>query len=170
MGKLMHYSEDGPKRLSDVVLYEIHFDYSREVGEMAPTAEAIPLGAVLCQNASGQYEPFGAPSTAEETENSDAKSTGSETKEAGKADAKTTGAETGETGKTEANTEAALGNACAILISQKLQASEEAQPCVVLARGACVYAPNLVWGADVTDEQKKSALASLKALGIVPKE
>lgn len=142
MPKLQHYSENAPRSLSHVVTYEIDFHYCREGGEFAPTAEEVPMGAVLCQNASGQYVPFGAElSAAVEA------SEGVEGKAAETAD-----------------------KPCAILISRKMAVSEEPQPCVVLARGACVYAPNLVWGKDVTDAQKKNALAALKALGIVPKE
>lgn len=139
MAKLAHYSEAAPQSLSDILLYEINFDYSREAGEFAPTDEEVCLGAVLGLNESGQYVPFGKElNPAVEGDNA---------KPAEIAD-----------------------KACAVLISRKMKISEEAQPCVVIARGACVAAPNLRWGEKITDEQKKSALGQLKALGIVPKE
>lgn len=139
MAKLNHYSEEAPRSLSDILLYEINCSYSRENGEFAPTDEEAVQGAVLGVNKDGQYVPFG-------TELSPAVE-GDNAKPAEIAD-----------------------KACAVLISRKLKISEEAQPCVVIARGACVAAANLVFGKDVTDEQKKSALGQLKSLGIVPKE
>jgi len=61
-------------------------------------------------------------------------------------------------------------NAVAILISQDLPESREDQPCTVIRRGACVAVANIPWADGVTDEQKKTALGQLSALGIVPKE
>lgn len=139
MSVLQSYSEKGPQSLSDIVLYEIDFQYSREAGEFAPTDLELVQGAVLAMNASGQYVPFGAelnPATE-----------GDDARPAELAD-----------------------KACAILISRKLKISETPQPCVVLARGACVAGSSLVWGGKITEEQKKAALSQLKALGIVPKE
>ena len=139
MATLNHYSEDAPKSLSDILLYEINFNYSREGGEFAPTAEEVCQGAVLARNGDGRYVPYGTELNPA-TEGDDAKP-----------------AETAD-------------KACAILISRKMKISEEAQPCVVVARGAIVAAPNLVFGKDVSDDQKKAALEQLKALGIVSKE
>lgn len=148
MAKLQHFSESWPKSLSHVVTYEIDFNYCRENGEFAPTAVEVPMGAVLAQNDKGQYVPFGA-----------------ELSPAVEAVEASEGVQA-----VEGKAAVIADKACAILVSRKMAVSEEPQPCVVLARGACVCAPNLVWGKDVTDAQKKTALASLKALGIVPKE
>ncbi|WP_165174636.1 head decoration protein [Desulfovibrio sp. ZJ369] len=60
--------------------------------------------------------------------------------------------------------------AVAVLISKKIPASEEAQPCTVLRRGCCVAVDNLDWLPSVSEDQKKTALGQLAALGIVPKE
>lgn len=60
--------------------------------------------------------------------------------------------------------------ACAILASQEIEAGEEAQPCVVIRRGACVASANLFWLESVAEERKKTALGALASLGIVPKE
>ena len=60
--------------------------------------------------------------------------------------------------------------AVAVLISKKIPASEEAQPCTVLRRGCCVAVDNLEWLESVSEEQRKTALGQLTALGIVPKE
>ena len=60
--------------------------------------------------------------------------------------------------------------AVAVLISQKIPASEEEQPCTVLRRGACVATNNLGWLESVSEEQRKTALGQLAALGIVSKE
>lgn len=139
MAKLNHYSEEAPKSLSDILLYEIDFSYSREAGEFAPTEEEVSQGAVLALNKDGQYVPFG-------TELNPAVE-GDNAKPAELAD-----------------------KACAVLISRKMKISEEAQPCIVIARGACVAAANLLFGEDVTEVQKKAALGQLKTLGIVPKE
>ena len=148
MAKLQHFSESWPKSLSHVVTYEIDFNYCRENGEFAPTAVEVPMGAVLAQNDKGQYVPFGA-----------------ELSPAVEAVEASEGVQA-----VEGKAAVIADKACPILVSRKMAVSEEPQPCVVLARGACVCAPNLVWGKDVTDAQKKNALAALKALGIVPKE
>lgn len=60
--------------------------------------------------------------------------------------------------------------ACAVLISRSIPVSETEQPCSIVARGATVAADNLFWLPSVTDDQKKTALGQLKALGIVPTE
>lgn len=60
--------------------------------------------------------------------------------------------------------------AVAVLISKNVPAGAEEQPCTVLRRGACVAVSNLQWLDSVTEDQKKTALGQLAALGIVPKE
>lgn len=142
MAKLRHYAADAPKNLSDILLFEIDPRFCREHGEMAPVAEAVPMGAVLAQNATGQYVPFG-------TELSPA-------------------VEASE--GVEAQPAVVADKPRAILISRGIEASGEAQPCAVVRRGACVAAANLSWLATVTEEQKQTALAALADLGIVPKE
>lgn len=56
--------------------------------------------------------------------------------------------------------------AAAVLISPA-EISATAQKKVVIARGATVAKNNLIWPAGATDEQIKTALAELEALGIV---
>lgn len=148
MAKLKHYSADAPRSLSDILLYEIDPRYSREHGELAPVAEKVPMGAVLAQNGGGQYVPFGAElspavEAVEASEGVDAV----EGKDAVLAD-----------------------KPAAILISRDIEPSEEAQECAVIRRGACVAVCNLSWLSAVSDDQKKTALAALASLGIVPKE
>lgn len=70
----------------------------------------------------------------------------------------------------EGSAQALADKAVAVLISRLIPASETEQPCTVAARGVTVAAANLVWLETVTDEQKKTALGQLKALGIVPTE
>lgn len=148
MAKLKHYAADAPRGLSDILLFEIDPRFSREHGEMAPFAEDIPMGAVLAQNAAGQYLPLGA--------------------ELAPAVAPVAASD---------GVEASPGRAAevadkpsAILISREIGASEEARDCAVIRRGACVSAANLYWLPTVTEDQKKTALAALASLGIVPKE
>ena len=142
MSILKYHTYDSPRKLSDVLIFEIDPRWSREGGEFAPTSQNIPMGAVLCVDSEGRYVPFG-------TELSSV----IEVSEAG--EAKDTGA----------------GNMpCAILLSKEMEISEEAQPCVVVKRGACVASANLYWLESVSDAQKKTALAALATLGIVPKE
>lgn len=142
MAKLKHYGADAPRSLSDILLFEIDPRFSREHGEFAPVAENVPMGAVLCQNDKGQYIPFG-----QELSPAVAAAEGVEAQPAATAD-----------------------KPCAVLASREIEASEEARDCAVIRRGACVAAANLFWLPSVTDEQKKTALAALASLGIVPKE
>lgn len=148
MTKLKHYAADAPRNLSDVLLFEIDPRYSREHGEFAPVSEDIPMGAVLCMNDSVQYVPFG-----------------QELSPAVEAVAASEGVEA-----VEGKSAVTADKPCAILISREIEASEETQDCVVIRRGACVAAASLFWLPSVTDEQKKTALAALASLGIVPKE
>lgn len=142
MAKLKHYVEDAPRSLSDILLYEVDQRWSREAGQLAPQESPLPMGAVLCLNDAGQYVPFG-----QELKPAVEASEGVEAKAAEIADAP-----------------------CAVLISRGIEASEEAQDCVVIRRGACVASANLFWLAQVTEEQKKTALAALASLGVIPKE
>lgn len=142
MSILKHHKYDPPRKLSDILIFEIDPRWSREGGEFAPTTQNIPMGAVLSMDNEGRYVPFG-------TELSPAveASEGVEAKNAIAAD-----------------------KPCAILISKEMEASEEAQPCIIVKRGACVASANLYWLESVSDAQKKTALAALASLGIVPKE
>lgn len=148
MAKLKHYGADAPRSLSDILLFEIDPRYSREHGEFAPVSEKVPMGAVLCLNDAGQYIPFG-----------------QELSPAVEAVAASEGVEA-----VEGRSAVTADKPCAILISREVEASGEAQDCAVVRRGACVAADNLFWLSSVTDEQKKTALAALASLGIVPKE
>lgn len=139
---LKHTSENEKKALSSFLLYEIDPRWCREGGEFAPTAVKIPLGAVLCQNDRGQYLPFGT-----ELEPAVAAAEGAEAKDAVTAD-----------------------KPVAVLLSQEMEVSESAQPCVAARRGACVAKSGLFWLETVTEEQKKQALADLSAIGILIKE
>ena len=109
---------------------------------LAPASAPVPMGAVLALNAAGRYVPY----MAELTPGTEA-SEGVEAVAATHAD-----------------------KAVAVLISKKIPASEEAQFCTVIRRGACVAAQNLIWLDGVTEDRKKTALGQLSALGIVPKE
>lgn len=142
MSTLKHYKYNGPRQLSDIVLYEIDPRWSRDGGEFAPTSKNIPMGAVLCLDSEGRYVPFGA-----ELSPAIPASEGVEAKDAEIAD-----------------------KPCAILISKEMEASEQAQPCAIVKRGVCVASANLYWLETVTDAQKKTALAALNSLGIVVKE
>lgn len=142
MSILKHNKYDAPRKLSDILIFEIDPRWSREGGEFAPTTRSIPMGAVLCMDSEGRYVPFGAElSPAVEA------SEGVEAKGAVLAD-----------------------KPCAILASKEMEVSEESQPCVLIKRGACVASANLYWLESVSDAQKKTALAALASLGIVPKE
>lgn len=115
MSILKHHKYDPPRKLSDILIFEIDPRWSREGGEFAPTTQNIPMGAVLCMDSEGRYVPFGAElSPAVEA------SEGVEAKAAEAAD-----------------------QPCAILVSKEMEASEEAQPCVIVKRGACVASANL---------------------------
>lgn len=142
MSTLKHYRQDAPRSLSDILIYEIDPRWSRDGGEFAPTSENIPMGAVLCLDGEGSYVPFG-------TELSPAV----EAREG-----------------VEAKPAVIADQPCAILISREMEASDKAQPCVIVKRGVCVASRNLHWLDTVTDAQKKTALAALNSLGIVVKE
>ena len=142
MAPLKHFGEDAPRALSDIVLEELSMGWCREAGMLASAAAPVPMGAVLGVNAGGRYVPY----MTELTPASEA-SEGVEAAPATHAD-----------------------KAVAVLISKDLPASEDEQPCTVLRRGACVAANNLRWSDSVTEDQKKTALGQLAALGIVPKE
>lgn len=148
MAKLKHYAADAPRNLSDILLFEIDPRFSREHGEFAPVGETVPMGAVLCLNDAGQYVSFG-----------------QELSPAVEAVAAAEGAEA-----VEGKPAVTADKPCAILISREIGVSEEPQDCAVIRRGVCVSAANLSWLSSVTDEQKKTALAALASLGIVPKE
>lgn len=139
---LNHYGEDAPRSLSDVVLMELDMKWCRESAVMAPLSAPAQMGAVLALDADARYVPFMTELTpaVEATE-------GVEAVPATYAD-----------------------QAVAVLISKKVPDSAEEQPCTVLRRGACVAAPNLEWLPAVSEDQKKTALGQLAALGIVPKE
>lgn len=139
---LNHYGEDAPRSLSDLVLLELDMKWSRESGTLAPLSAPAHLGAVLGLDASDRYVPY----MTELTPAVEA-SEGVEAKPATYAD-----------------------NAVAVLISQKIPASEEEQPCTVLRRGSCVATDKLEWLESVSEEQRKTALGQLAALGIVSKE
>lgn len=142
MATLKHSSYEQPRKLSDILVYEIDPRWSREGGDFAPTSLPVPMGAVLCMDSECHYVPFGTELTpAQEA------AEGVEAKDAVIAD-----------------------EPCAILVSKEMEISEEVQPCVVLKRGACVASANLYWLDSVSDEQKTKALSELAALGIVPKE
>lgn len=139
---LKHYSEDAPRSLSDVVLMELDMKWCREPGVLAPLLAPAQLGAVLGMDATGRFVPYMTELTpaVEASEGVDA------------------------------TPAAHADKAVAVLISKKLSASEEEQPCTVLRRGSCVAAANLEWLETVTEEQQKTALGQLAALGIVAKE
>ena len=139
---LNSYGEDAPRSLSDLVLLELDMKWCRESGELAPLSAPLQLGAVLALDAAGRYVPY-------MTE-------------------LTPGTEASEGVEAVAATHA--DKAVAVLISKKIPASEEAQFCTVIRRGACVAAQNLIWLDGVTEDRKKTALGQLSALGIVPKE
>lgn len=145
---LKSYSEKMPKSLSDILLYEVDSRWSREAGEFAPSEMEIPMGAVLAQNEAGLYVPFGF--TLEAGQEAVDASEGVEAKEAVPAKL--------------------ADKPVAILISRKILASEEPQPCAVIRRGACVAKNSLFWLGTVTEEEKKAALGELASLGIIPKE
>lgn len=142
MSMLKSHKYDQPRSLSDILILEIDPRWSREGGEFAPTDKNIPMGAVLGMDSEGRYVPFGTV-LVPATQASE----GVEAKDAVLAD-----------------------KPCAILISREMEASEEARPCVIIKRGACVASSNLYWLESVSDTQKKTALAALASLGIVPKE
>lgn len=148
MAKLKHYGADAPRSLSDILLFEIDPRFSREHGEFAPVEENVPMGAVLCLNDKGQYVPFG-----------QELSPAVESVEASEGVA-----------AVEGKPAIIADDPCAILVSREIEACEEAQDCVVIRRGACVAVANLFWHPGVTEEQKKTALAALASLSIVPKE
>ncbi len=139
---LNSYGEDAPRSLSDIVLEELSMSWCRESGSLAPTDKPVPMGAVLALDAAGRYVPY-------MTE-------------------LTPAIEAGE--GVEAVPATCADDAVAVLISKKIPASEEAQPCTVLRRGCCVAVDNLEWLESVSEEQRKTALGQLAALGIVPKE
>lgn len=139
---LKSWSVDAPRCLSDVVLLELDMAWCREPGVMAPLAKAANLGAVLGLDGAGRYVPY----MTELTPAVEA-SEGVEAAAATYAD-----------------------KAVGVLLSQELPASDEEQDCTALLRGACVAIPNLEWLESVTPEQKTSALAQLRAAGVVPKE
>lgn len=142
MSILKHHKYDPPRKLSDILIFEIDPRWSREGGEFAPTTQIIPMGAVLCQDSEGRYVPFGT-----ELSPAMAASEGVEARDAVLAD-----------------------KPCAILLSKEMEVSEETRPCVIVKRGACVASANLYWLESVSDAQKRTALAALALLGIVPKE
>lgn len=142
---LRHYGKDAPRPLSDIVLEELNMAWCRESGLLAPCAEPVPMGAVLGQDESGRYVPY-------------------------MADISVSAASPPQQEDSSPQSTAKADSAVAVLISGDLPASEEAQPCTVLRRGACVAAANLYWLDGVEEEQKKTALSQLSALGIVPKE
>lgn len=55
---LYSYSEDAPKRLSEILLVEINRDWCRENGTLAPTTTDLPMGAVLALNEDGNFVPY----------------------------------------------------------------------------------------------------------------
>ena len=55
---LYEHSEEASKTLSDVLLVELHVQWCREEGLLAPVAEDAPLGSVLALNADGNYVPY----------------------------------------------------------------------------------------------------------------
>lgn len=148
MSILKHHKYDPPRKLSDILIFEIDPRWSREGGEFAPTTQNIPMGAVLCMDSEGRYVPFG-------TEFSPAV----EAVEASEGVA-----------AVEGKPAVIADKPCAILVSKEMEVSEESQPCVVVKRGACVAGANLYWLESVSDAQKTTALAALASLGIVPKE
>ncbi len=139
---LNHYGEDAPRSLSDLVLLELDMKWCRESGTLAPLSVPMQLGAVLALDDAGRYVPY----MTELTPAVEA-AEGVEAAPASYAD-----------------------EAVAVLISPKIPASEEEQPCTVLRRGACVATDNLEWLESVSEEQRKTALGQLAALGIVSKE
>ena len=139
---LNHYGEDAPRSLSDLVLLELDMKWCRESGTLAPLSVPMQLGAVLAFDDAGRYVPY----MTELTPAVEA-AEGAEAAPASYAD-----------------------EAVAVLISQKIPASEEEQLCTVLRRGACVATGNLGWLESVSEEQRKTALGQLAALGIVSKE
>ncbi len=139
---LNSYGEDAPRSLSDLVLLELDMKWCRESVDLAPLSAPLQLGAVLALDAAGRYVPY----MTELTPAIEA-SEGVEAVPATHAD-----------------------KAVAVLISKKIPASEEAQSCTVLRRGCCVAVDNLEWLESVSEEQRKTALGQLAALGIVPKE
>lgn len=146
---LRHYGEDAPRPLSDIVLEELSMSWCRESGLLAPCAVPVPMGAVLGMDGEGRYVPYMADISAAAASimEEDQEDSGPQTQNTAKAD-----------------------KAVAVLISGDLSASEETQPCTVIRRGARVAASNLYWLDGVEEEQKKTALSQLSALGIVPKE
>ena len=139
---LNNHSEDGPKSLSDILTLELDMRWCRESGVLAPSADSVPMGAVLAQDADGNYVPFMAELTPEIPE----------------AD------------EVPAAPATYADKAVAVLISKDLPKDEEEQYCSVVRRGVCVATANLQWLDSVTEPQKKTALGQLSALGIVPKE
>jgi len=136
MARLIHFSMDWPRSLSDIVTLEVDMRWSREPGTLAPCESPIPMGAVLALDPAGKYVPYLSESEPEKP----------------------------------GDPPVIADKAIAVLISKDRPASKEDQDCTVLRRGACVAAANIPWPDGVTEEEQKTALGQLSALGIVPKE